>query len=505
MNQAVVVDQASAQPVSPARSGSTHFDVIVVGAGLSGIGAAYNLQSKCPQRTFAILEGRDAIGGTWDLFRYPGIRSDSDMHTLGFNFRPWNGEKAIADGPSIRDYVRETAEVYGIDKKIRFGHRVVKADWSSADAAWTLTVETADGAKTFSCNFLYCCSGYYDYAGGYMPGWPGMDTFAGTIAHPQKWPEELDYTGKRVVVIGSGATAVTLVPAMSEKAAHVTMLQRSPTYIIARPAEDAIANFLNRVLPRRIAGSLTKWKNVARQQYYYRMMRKKPAFAKGALIHLAKQQLPEGYDVAKHLTPRYNPWDERLCLVPDGDLFRVIRDGKAAIETDTIETFMPTGLKLASGKEIPADIIVTATGLNVQLLGGMQLTVDGKPVELGKTVSFKGAMFSGIPNLALAFGYANASWTLKADLSSAYLCRLLNHMDARGYAAVMPREMPIVDDAAAMLPLQSGYIKRSMHLMPKQGAEAPWKANHNYMLDVFEFRFGKVDDAALVFTPRAAR
>jgi cation diffusion facilitator CzcD-associated flavoprotein CzcO len=378
----------------------------------------------------------------------------------------------------------------------------VRAAWDSAAATWTLDVEAGGHSCRFTCNFLYCCSGYYDYAGGYMPGWPGMDSFAGTIVHPQKWPEDLDYAGKRVVVIGSGATAVTLVPAMADRAAHVTMLQRSPTYIITRPAEDSIANRLYRWLPRRMAGTIIRWKNVVRQQYYYRMMRRKPAFAKAALIHLARQQLPAGYDVAKHLTPRYNPWDERLCLVPDGDLFKVLRDGKASIETDTIERFTPSGLKLASGKELAADIIVTATGLKVQLLGGMQLTVDGKPVELGKTVSFKGAMFSSVSNLALAFGYANASWTLKADLSSAYLCRLLNHMDRHGYAAVMPREMHVADDAPAMLPLQSGYVKRAQGVMPRQGPEAPWKANHNYMLDVFEFRFGKVDDPALIFTPR---
>jgi monooxygenase len=388
---------------------STDFDVIIVGAGLSGIGVAYHLQRDCPRKSFIILEARSAIGGTWDLFRYPGVRSDSDMHTLGYRFRPWRGEESIAGGPAILAYLEDTAREYGIERKIRFRHKVTRASWSSEDARWTLDVMGADaGMLTYTCNFLQMCSGYYDYDAGYMPGWPGMERFQGEILHPQQWPEDLDYAGKRVVVIGSGATAVTLVPAMTDKAAHVTMLQRSPTYIVARPAKDATVNRLYAKLPERLARALARWKYILLQMYFYNMARKKPEAFKQRIIALARAQLGPGVDMQKHFTPRYNPWDQRLCLVPDGDLFKAIRAGKASIVTDEIETWTETGLKLRSGEELLADIIVTATGLVVRLMGGMELVVDGKAVNPGATLSYKGMMFSDVPNLASTFGYVNA-------------------------------------------------------------------------------------------------
>jgi monooxygenase len=388
---------------------STDFDVIIVGAGLSGIGVAYHLQRDCPRKSFIILEARSAIGGTWDLFRYPGVRSDSDMHTLGYRFRPWRGEESIAGGPAILAYLEDTAREYGIERKIRFRHKVTRASWSSEDARWTLDVMGADaGMLTYTCNFLQMCSGYYDYDAGYMPGWPGMERFQGEILHPQQWPEDLDYAGKRVVVIGSAATAVTLVPAMTDKAAHVTMLQRSPTYIVARPAKDATVNRLYAKLPERLARALARWKYILLQMYFYNMARKKPEAFKQRIIALARAQLGPAVDMQKHFTPRYNPWDQRLCLVPDGDLFKAIRAGKASIVTDEIETWTETGLKLRSGEELLADIIVTATGLVVRLMGGMELVVDGKAVNPGATLSYKGMMFSDVPNLASTFGYVNA-------------------------------------------------------------------------------------------------
>lgn len=382
----------------------TDFDVIIVGAGLSGIGVAYHLQRDCPRKSFIILEARGAIGGTWDLFRYPGVRSDSDMHTLGYRFRPWRGEKAIADGPSILDYLNDTAREYGIDRKIRYHHKVKHASWSSTEARWTLEVQGPGGKTlTYTCNFLQTCSGYYDYDAGYMPGWAGMECFNGEIVHPQKWPEDLDYAGKRIVVIGSGATAVTLVPAMADRAAHVTMLQRSPTYIVTRPAKDAIANWLYAKLPESVAHTLARWKSILLQMYFYNIARKKPEAAKKRIIELAQAELGPGIDV-RHFTPRYDPWDQRLCLVPDGDLFRAIREGKASVVTDEIETFSETGLKLRSGDELAADIIVTATGLVMKLLGGMELVVDGRVVNPGTALSYKGMMLSDVPNFASTFG-----------------------------------------------------------------------------------------------------
>jgi monooxygenase len=488
-----------------ARADQADFDVIIVGAGLSGIGVAYHLQRDCPCKSFVILEARGAIGGTWDLFRYPGIRSDSDMHTLGYRFRPWRGEKAIADGPSILDYLNDTAREYGIDRKIRYHHKVKRASWSSSEARWTLEVLGPEGRiLTYTCNFLQMCSGYYDYDAGYMPGWPGMERFNGEIVHPQKWPEDLDHVGKRVVVIGSGATAVTLVPAMADKAAHVTMLQRSPTYIVARPAKDAIANWLYAKLPESLAHTLARWKSILLQMYFYNIARKKPEAAKKRIIELAQAELGPGIDI-RHFMPRYNPWDQRLCLVPDGDLFKAIRGGKASVVTDEIETFSETGLKLRSGDELPADIIVTATGLVIKLMGGMELVVDGRIVNPGTALSYKGMMLSDVPNFASTFGYTNASWTLKADLTAEYLCRILNKMDRGGYAYCTPRnnDPSMIPDATP--PLSSGYMQRAKDILPKQGSKRPWKLYQNYAKDLLALRFGSIDDGTLVFTRRAAQ
>jgi len=483
----------------------TEFDVIIVGAGLSGIGVAYHLQRDCPRKSFVILEARGALGGTWDLFRYPGIRSDSDMHTLGYRFRPWRGEKAIADGPSILDYLNDTAREYGIDRKIRYHHTVKRAFWSSAEARWTIEVQGPDGKTlTYTCNFFQMCSGYYDYDGGYMPGWPGMERFRGEILHPQHWPENLDYAGKRVVVIGSGATAVTLVPAMAEKAVHVTMLQRSPTYIVARPAKDPIANWLYAKLPENLAHTLARWKHILLQMYFYNAARRKPDAAKKRIIELAQAELGSGSDI-RHFTPRYNPWDQRLCLVPDGDLFKAIRNGNASVVTDEIETFSETGLNLRSGNELPADIIVTATGLVMKLMGGMELVVDGRIVNAGTALSYKGMMLSDVPNFASTFGYTNASWTLKADLIAEYLCRILNKMDRGGYAYCTPRNTDLSMTADTTPPLSSGYMQRAKDMLPKQGSKRPWKLYQNYAKDMLSLRFGSIDDGALVFTSRAAQ
>jgi len=477
-----------------------HFDVLIVGAGLSGIGAACHLQKECPSKTFVILESRAAIGGTWDLFRYPGIRSDSDMFTLGYRFRPWRGPKTITDGWSILEYIRETARESGVDRKIRFGHRVARASWSSEAARWSVEASGADGRSVrFVCKFLYMCSGYYDYDRGHMPGWPGMNRFRGRVVHPQQWPENLNYAGRRIVVIGSGATAVTLVPALAESAEHVTMLQRSPTYIVSRPSEDKIANGLRRHLPAKLAYAMVRWKNVLLTMYFYTLSRRKPARMKNWILGMVRQELGPGYDVEKHFSPRYNPWDQRLCLVPDSDLFAAMRAGKVSIATDEIETFTETGLRLKSGEELAADIIITATGLNLKVLGGLELVVDGVRADMSRTLNYKGAMFSDIPNLASAFGYTNASWTLKADLTAGYVCRLLRYMDAHGYDCCTPRrrdpsivEEPFVD-------FTSGYFQRAKAILPKQGSRRPWRLYQNYLLDIFTLRFGAVADGTIEF------
>jgi cation diffusion facilitator CzcD-associated flavoprotein CzcO len=475
-----------------------HFDVVIVGAGLSGIGAGYHLKTNCPDRSYVILEGRDAIGGTWDLFRYPGIRSDSDMYTLGYAFKPWTEAKAIADGPSIRKYVRETAAENGIDKNIRFHHLVRRADWSSETARWTVEAESAGRTVRFTCNFLLMCAGYYAYSGGHDPEFPGRASFAGTIVHPQKWPEDLDYSGKKVVVIGSGATAVTLVPEMAKTAQHVTMLQRSPTYVVSRPAEDSMANWLRAKLPAMTAYGITRWRNVLFGMLFFNLARKNPEKTKQNLIAMVKKELGPDYDVDTHFTPRYNPWDQRLCLVPDSDLFLALRDGRAEVVTDEIERFTPSGIALKSGKTLEADVIVTATGLKLEMLGGMQVTVDGECRDIAKTMSYKGMMYSDVPNLASCFGYTNASWTLKCDLTCEYVCRLINYMDRKK----MPIAVPKGDPSVAELPwldFSSGYVQRANDILPKQGATKPWRLYQNYALDMLTLRFGKIDDGTMQF------
>jgi monooxygenase len=486
--------------------GSEHFDVLIVGAGLSGIGAGYHLQANSPGKTYAILEGRQASGGTWDLFRYPGIRSDSDMYTLGYAFKPWREAKAIADGPSILKYVRDTAAENGIDRHIRYGHQVKSASWSSADARWTVEalVGPNKDAVRLTCNFLFMCTGYYDYAEGYTPPFAGTDQFQGQIVHPQKWPEDLDYSGKKVVVIGSGATAVTLVPEMAKTAAHVTMLQRSPTYVVSRPAEDAAANWLRAKLPAKLAYGITRWRNVLFGMLFFNLARKKPEKTKAQIIDMVRQHLGPDYDVATHFTPRYNPWDQRLCLVPDADLFDAIKDGSASVVTDQIDSFTSTGLKLKSGQELDADVVVTATGLKLQLLSGLQVSVDGQPVNMARTMSYKGMMYSGVPNLASAFGYTNASWTLKCDLTCEYVCRLLNHMDRTGQPICTPKPDPTVGEAP-WLDFSSGYVQRSIDQFPKQGTKKPWKLHQNYALDLVSLRFGAVDDGVMQFSRPPAR
>ena len=479
-----------------------HVDVLIVGAGLSGVGAACHLQARCPGKTFAILEARDAIGGTWDLFRYPGIRSDSDMFTLGYSFRPWEEAKAIADGPSIRKYIRETARDHGVDSKIRFHHRVVRAEWSSDDARWTVDVERTDTGETLSltCGFLFACTGYYRYDEGYAPSFAGTDRFRGPIIHPQHWPEDLDYAGKRVVVIGSGATAVTLVPAMADDAAHVTMLQRSPSYIVTLPARDPIADVLRRVLPAKVAYAIVRWKNVLVTSAFYQLSRRRPKLIKGFIRKGVERRLPKGYAVDPHFRPRYQPWDQRVCLVPDGDLFESISDGKASVVTDGIETFTEKGIRLASGRELPADLIVTATGLNVLFLGGMNLVVDGEEVEPSKTVGYKGMMLSGVPNLAVAIGYTNASWTLKCDLCAEYVCRLINHMDEHGYRQCTPRAPDASVRREPFIDLMSGYVLRAVENLPKQGDRAPWRLYQNYARDIMMLRRGPLEDEGIEFS-----
>lgn len=479
-----------------------HFDVLIVGAGLSGIGAACHLQRRCPDHRYAILEAREASGGTWDLFRYPGVRSDSDMHTLGYAFKPWRASKAIADGPSILRYIREAAAENGVDRHIRHGHRAVRAVWSSAEARWTLDVERGPDreAVRLTCGFLLVCAGYFDYAGGHAPDFPGAARFAGRIVHPQNWTDDIAHAGKRVVVIGSGATAVTLVPELARTAAHVVMLQRSPTYVVARPSVDRIADRLRAILPARAAYALTRWKNVLLGMYVYRMCKRRPERVRRHLLGLVRKELGPAFDVDRHFAPRYAPWDQRLCLVPDGDLFEAIRDGRASVVTDEIETFTESGIRLKSGAEVAADLVVSATGLRLLPLGGLSVSVDGAPVRIGETFGYKGMMFSGVPNLAAVSGYTNASWTLKADLIAEHVCRLLALMRARGLRRCVPR---LADPAMERLPwvdFSSGYIRRAIDLFPKQGPKAPWRLHQNYALDLLGLRFGTVDDPALDFS-----
>jgi cation diffusion facilitator CzcD-associated flavoprotein CzcO len=483
---------------------SEHLDVLIVGAGLSGIGAAHHLQERCPGKSYAIFEAREDLGGTWDLFRYPGIRSDSDMHTLGYRFRPWTDAKSIADGPSILRYVRDTARDGGIDSRIRFNHRVTDAAWSSEEARWTVTAERSDSGETttLTCDFLFMCSGYYRYDQGYTPEFPGIDRFSGEVVHPQHWPEDLEYAGKRVVVIGSGATAMTLVPAMAREAAKVTMLQRSPTYVISMPGEDALANRLRRLLPDRAAYAIVRWKNVTLQGFFYRLSRKRPALIRKLLRRGVLKALPAGYDVDTHFNPRYNPWDQRICLVPDADLFRAISDGSAEIATDRIATFSEDGIELESGAKLKADVVVTATGLNVLFLGGMKVTIDGEQPDMASTMVYKGMMLSEFPNFAFTLGYTNASWTLKADLVAEYVCRLINHMDAGGYDVCTPRISDSSVTEEPLLDFTSGYVLRALEGLPKQGSKEPWKLKQSYPFDLRAMRFGPVEDGTMQFSRR---
>ncbi|MCU1370044.1 MAG: ethA [Ilumatobacteraceae bacterium] len=473
-----------------------HLDVVIIGAGLSGIGAAYRLQTMCPDKTYAILEGRSALGGTWDLFRYPGIRSDSDMFTLGYPFRPWTGAKSIADGADIWAYIDETAKVYGIDRHIRFEHRGVSASWSTEDARWTIEATAGPDAQPvrFTCGFLYLCSGYYRYENGYQPDFPGREDFAGEVIHPQAWPEDLDCAGKRVVIIGSGATAVTLVPALAPTAAHVTMLQRSPTYIATLPGKDPLADILRKVLPARLAHSVIRWKNVLVTSVFYQFCRRRPKAARRVMSRMVKAQLPAGYDLDPDFNPRYDPWDQRLCLVPDGDLFQAIKQGTADIVTDTIERFTPTGIDLASGRHLDADVIVSATGLNLQAGGGMAVQVDGRHISLGDTFVYKGFMLSDVPNLAMCVGYTNASWTLRADISSQEVCKVINHLDRHGYRSATPALRDAIN-RVPILDLSSGYVQRGKDVMPQQGDRSPWVLRQNYVLDLLSSKLGDVTES----------
>ena len=477
-------------------------DVLIVGAGLSGIGAAHYLQTKCPWATYAVFEARDAIGGTWDLFRYPGIRSDSDMFTLGYSFRPWDGEKSIADGASILQYIKDTAADAGIDEHIRFQHRIVRADWSTDDARWNVTAERTDSGETveLTCGFLFSCSGYYRYDHGYLPAFAGMDRFEGTIVHPQAWPEDLDFAGKRVVVIGSGATAVTLVPALAASAQHVTMLQRSPSYITSLPANNPAADLLRKLLPSRYSGAVIRWLLALGTQAFYQLSQRRPRLVKRMLRKGLERQLPRGYDIDTHFTPHYNPWDQRLCVVPNGDLFKAIKAGKASVVTDHIDTFTENGLLLESGTELDADIIVTATGLELLFIGGIRLSVDGADVELPSKLTYKGMMLEGVPNLALAIGYTNASWTLKCDLTCDYVCRLINHMRATGQRQCTPTNRDASVAERPLLSLSSGYVQRSSHLFPKQGSKSPWQVHQSYLRDYRALKLRSIVDDAMVFS-----
>ena len=480
-----------------------HVDVIIVGAGISGVSAAHHIKNGCPDRTFLMFEARERMGGTWDLFRYPGIRSDSDMHTLGFAFRPWREAKAIADGPSIRKYVKDTANESGLAPHLRLQHKVVAANFDRSTARWHVTVDNAGTELKFTCCMLFMCGGYYNYTEGYTPEFKGVERFQGPVIHPQHWPEDLDYAGKNVLVVGSGATAMTLVPAMAEKAAKVTMLQRSPTYVVSRPDQDAIANFLRKWLPEKWAYALTRWKNIELQRFFFNRTRKQPEKVKARLLQMVRDELGPDFDVEKHFTPSYNPWDQRLCLVPNADLFKALKSGKAAVVTEHIDEFVPEGIRLITGEVVPADIIVTATGLNLEVLGGAKFSVDDEPVNFADTFSYKGMMYSGVPNLVQTFGYINASWTLRADLTSEYVVRLLNHLRDSGTDTCTPT---VAECDKEMIPqpwivdFPAGYMLRSMHLFPKQGDRQPWLNTQNFAEDRKTIRHGELADGSLLFS-----
>lgn len=478
-----------------------HVDILIVGAGISGISAAYYIQEQCPEKSYAIFEGRDNSGGTWDLFRYPGIRSDSDMHTLGYSFNPWNDAKGIANGEDILIYLRDTASRFNITPHIRFNHQVCQANWSSKKSKWHVSAQNSDGQLVeISCDFLFMCTGYYDYDEGYTPHWDSLEDFKGQVIHPQNWSDDIDYENKKVVVIGSGATAITLVPALTDKASHVTMLQRSPTYIMSLPSESKIDTYLRKFLPAKIAHPIVRWKSILIQMLFYQFSRRFPQAARKTIFRLTRQKLKDSFDVERHFSPEYNPWDQRVCMVPDDDLFNVINEGKASVVTDQIDQFTESGVLLKSGKELDAEIIITATGLKVILMKGIQLSVDNQQVNVGDKLSYKGMMYSDVPNLFMAFGYTNASWTLKCELISKYACRLINYMDEHDYVMCVPR-LPQNDlEMSSSVALNSSYIQRSKDNLPKQGDKKPWKVYENYILDIFNFRFTDVNDGTMQFS-----
>jgi len=483
------------------ENSQSHFNVVVVGAGISGIGAGYHLQKQCPNKSFVILEGRERFGGTWDLFRYPGIRSDSDMHTMGYRFKPWIDEKFIADGSSILNYLEETIDENNLGNKIRYQHKVLTSSWSSSTSKWTLEVKnlTSGLTENFTCNFLMMCGGYYNYDEGYSPHFENQEQFNGLIIHPQKWPDNLDYKNKKVVVIGSGATAVTIIPAMADQVEHITMLQRSPTYFISAPDKDMIGNFFKKIFSQKTAYFLTRWKNILMGNYFYKRCVNNPEKVKEMLINGVRAHLGEDYDIDTHFTPKYKPWDERLCFVPNADMFEAMKSGKASVVTDHIDQFTETGIKLKSGEELTADIIIKATGLNLQFLNGIDVKVDNSQINISEKLAYKGRMFNDIPNLACSFGYARASWTLGADLSSEYVCKLLNYMDKHGYDYCSPVIGKEVREEGTYLNLSSGYVKRAIDRMPKQGSREPWKGNQSYLSDVTELRWGSITNDDLHF------
>jgi monooxygenase len=480
---------------------TTHFDTLIIGAGISGISAAHYMQTDCPNKTYAILEGRKNIGGTWDLFRYPGIRSDSDMYTFGFAFRPWTNAKTIAPRASIIEYLEDTIKDEGIDQHILFEHRVNKATWSSENSLWTVSVNAPDAEqpKIFTCSFLSLCTGYYDYEKGYTPTFKGSENFKGQIVHPQKWTEDIDYTNKKIIVIGSGATAITLVPSLAEKAAHVTMLQRSPTYIVSQPAIDKLGQLLYKILPEKTAFKINRWRKIRLQQFSYYLTRTYPNFMKKALLKGVEKSLGPEYDIKTHFTPKYAPWDERLCLVPNGDLFYAIKKKKASVVTDHIEAFTENGIQLKSGKLLDADLIVTATGLKATIVSNFEIEVDGTPVDFSKTVAYKGCMFSDIPNMSLAFGYTNSSWTLKCDMVSQYVCRLINFMDKNGYKQSCPKQNDPNLKLEPYLDFTPGYILRVLDRLPKTGSKAPWRLEQSYFYDKVIFEKNALDDGVIEF------
>jgi monooxygenase len=476
-------------------------DVVIVGAGLSGIDAAYHIQSKCPDRSYVIVDGRERIGGTWDLFRYPGVRSDSDIETLGFPFKKWTHDKSIADGATIRDYIEDAAREFGIYEKIRFGSKVVDARWSSAESLWTLTLAEANGAESqLACRFLYNCTGYYNYAEGYQPEWKGMDRFQGKIIHPQFWPESYNGNAEDVVVIGSGATAITLVPNLAKHAKSVTMLQRSPTFVVARPSIDAMSLKIKSILPKSWAFQAVRLKNIIYSMFVFQYAKRKPDSTRGAIMALARRDLPKGYDVKKHFNPKYNPWDQRLCLAPDGDFFKALHSPSTCVVTDEIESFRENGIQLKSGDFLPADTVVSATGLKILLVGGMKIFLDDRPLDFSQKLSYKGTFLSDVPNFAIALGYTNASWTLKCDLSARYVCRLFNYMAKHQYLVAVPK----LDDPSIkvenLLNLSSNYVKRSEANLPKQGDKKPWRLNQNYLLDWFALKYTSVNDGTMKFS-----